>query len=185
MGPIIAGVIRRQHRQKRKQRKQNTKFCALLENRKEHLHDKGLLQAKTSQPRRTLIMFHEHRSPKAKETQGQVRDPQISFRDEASKRASTSQLRSDLHDHHEHYAYSPLDPGTPSSRFNAAPRSITTDTPDKIAQSARKDWKRHGSGLTQVLEEKRRSVSERPGTFGVRILSAESRLDVSGAKYTA
>ena len=66
------------------------------------------------------------------------------------------------------------------------PRTTPTDTPDQIAKSARKEWRQHGSGVTQALEEKRRQiVEERPGAFSVRVLSAETRLDVSGAKYTA
>jgi lipid-binding SYLF domain-containing protein len=53
-----------------------------------------------------------------------------------------------------------------------------------VVQSARKDWQRHGSGVTQDLEEKR-NFSAQPGTLTVRVLSAETRRDVSGAKYTA
>jgi hypothetical protein len=57
-------------------------------------------------------------------------------------------------------------------------------SPEKIAQSARKEWRRHGSGVTQVLEENRRG-DERAGTFSVRVLSAETRRDVAGAQYTS
>lgn len=58
-------------------------------------------------------------------------------------------------------------------------------TPESLAQSARKEWKRHGSGLTQSLEEKRLALDRMPGTWTVRVLSAETRRDASGAKFTA
>jgi hypothetical protein len=60
----------------------------------------------------------------------------------------------------------------------------SNQSPETIAQSARKEWRRHGSGVTQVLEENRRG-DERAGTFSVRVLSAETRRDVAGAQYTS
>ena len=59
------------------------------------------------------------------------------------------------------------------------------ETSESLAHSARKDWQRHGQGKTQMLEEKRQMMSRQPGTLNVRVLSAETRRDVSGAKYTA
>lgn len=56
------------------------------------------------------------------------------------------------------------------------------ETPDSLVHSARKEWQQHGTGRTQTLEDKR--VSQ-PGTLSVRVLSAETRRDVSGAKFTA
>eukprot|EP00934_Nitzschia_sp_Nitz4_P004118 Nitzschia sp. Nitz4//scaffold53_size117307//80403//82130//NITZ4_003777-RA/size117307-processed-gene-0.17-mRNA-1//1//CDS//3329554226//4108//frame0 len=59
-------------------------------------------------------------------------------------------------------------------------QSPSEQTPDYIVESARKDWQRHGPGLTQPLEDKRHSL----GTWTVRVISAETRRDASGAKYT-
>jgi len=58
-------------------------------------------------------------------------------------------------------------------------------TNDSLIHSARKEWRRHGSALTQDLEEIRRRDEERPGTMTVRLISAESRRDVTNQKYTS
>lgn len=73
---------------------------------------------------------------------------------------------------------SPLGPSHPLSTSFLQPH----ETPESLVKSARKEWKRHGDGLTTMLEEKRGSM---PGTLTVRVLSADTRRDVSGAKYTA
>lgn len=52
-----------------------------------------------------------------------------------------------------------------------------------LAASARQEWKQHGAGVTQTLEEKRRS--DHPNSITVRVLSAQTRVDASGADYTA
>jgi lipid-binding SYLF domain-containing protein len=61
----------------------------------------------------------------------------------------------------------------------------TTDSREKMAQSARKEWQQHGAGVTQALEEVRRRDEERPGTMTARLLSAETRRDVTGKKYVS
>jgi len=68
---------------------------------------------------------------------------------------------------------------TGSVAQGAAPAS------DDLVRSARKEWKQHGSALTQDLEETRRRDEERPGTMTVRLLSAENRRDVTNRKYTS
>ncbi len=78
-------------------------------------------------------------------------------------------------------------PGTPptphvSTHPLSTPFLKPHETPESMIKSARKDWHRHGDGLTTMLEEKRISL---PGTLSVRVLSADTRRDVSGAKYTA
>ncbi|KAG7348245.1 Las17-binding protein actin regulator [Nitzschia inconspicua] len=81
----------------------------------------------------------------------------------------------------------------PLTRFTATtssgtvtPQPIATSTfPSKesLASSARKEWKQHGSGVTQALEEVRRRDEERPGTLTARLLSAETRRDITGKKF--
>ena len=61
----------------------------------------------------------------------------------------------------------------------------TISSPELLVHSARKEWKQHGSALTQDLEEIRRRDEERPGTITVRLVSAENRKDVTSKKYTA
>lgn len=80
--------------------------------------------------------------------------------------------------------YPPSTPSTPHQALHplSTPFLKPSQTPESVVKSARKDWQRHGSGVTQDLEEKRTS---KPGTLSVRVLSAETRRDVSGAKYTA
>lgn len=78
-------------------------------------------------------------------------------------------------------------PGTPPTpQVQSHPLSTSFlqphETPESLVKSARKDWQRHGDGLTTMLEEKRVAL---PGTLSVRVLSADTRKDVSGAKYTA
>lgn len=53
------------------------------------------------------------------------------------------------------------------------------------AGSARREWRRHGAGLTQQVEEIRRRDEARPGTLTARLASAETRRDVAGNAYTA
>jgi hypothetical protein len=76
--------------------------------------------------------------------------------------------------------------------YSTATTSIGTVTPQSgatstntvsLATSARKEWKQHGSGVTQALEEVRRRDEERPGTLTARLLSAETRRDITGKKY--
>jgi len=66
----------------------------------------------------------------------------------------------------------------------------------EMASQARKDWRRHGSNLTQTLEDKRRQTEQqflseggglmrKPGALVVRVVSAEKRVDLSGAKYSS
>mmetsp|Transcript_18733 Transcript_18733/g.34931 ORF Transcript_18733/g.34931 Transcript_18733/m.34931 type:complete len:550 (+) Transcript_18733:88-1737(+) len=59
------------------------------------------------------------------------------------------------------------------------------ETPEDSARKARKEWQQHGSGVTQAHEDIRRRDEERPGTVTARLLSAETRKDVTGKKYTS
>jgi lipid-binding SYLF domain-containing protein len=61
----------------------------------------------------------------------------------------------------------------------------TADSHSILVHSARKQWQKHGSALTQDLEETRRRDEERPGTMTVRLMSAENRRDVTNRKYTS
>ena len=56
---------------------------------------------------------------------------------------------------------------------------------NSLARSARKEWQRHGTAITQDLEETRRRDEERPGTMTVRLTSVETRRDVTNRKYTS
>jgi lipid-binding SYLF domain-containing protein len=69
--------------------------------------------------------------------------------------------------------------------LGAENNGVSALTGDSMVQSARKEWKRHGSALTQDLEETRRRDEERPGTVTVRLMSAENRRDVTNQKYTS
>lgn len=86
---------------------------------------------------------------------------------------------------HESFPF-PTTPHTPHHQQYSHPLSNSflhpNETPESLAHSARKEWQRHGTGRTQTLEDKR--VAQ-PGTLSVRVLSAETRRDVSGAKFTA
>jgi len=64
-------------------------------------------------------------------------------------------------------------------------KSPSSAIDNSMAQSARKEWRRHGSALTQNLVEARRRDEERPGTMTVRLISAENRRDVTNRKYTS
>ena len=65
-------------------------------------------------------------------------------------------------------------------------RSCSKSSPaESLVDSARKEWKQHGSALTQDMEEIRRLDEARPGTMTARLLSAKDRRDVTGNKYTA
>jgi lipid-binding SYLF domain-containing protein len=68
---------------------------------------------------------------------------------------------------------------------NSTINNETIASPELLVHSARKEWKQHGSALTQDLEEIRRRDEERPGTVTVRLVSAENRKDVTSKKYTA
>ena len=90
---------------------------------------------------------------------------------------------------HSSTPYTPRPPSHP----RATPFLKPNESAECIVKSARKDWQRHGSGVTQDLEEKRsaqlqqhpKRQQHQPGTLSVRVLSGETRRDVSGAKYTA
>ena len=62
----------------------------------------------------------------------------------------------------------PLEPSTPS--------------PAVMANQARNDWRKHGSGVSQETEEKRRLLQD---GIVVRVVSAEDRVDASGVEYTS
>jgi lipid-binding SYLF domain-containing protein len=113
--------------------------------------------------------------------------PRPTLREEAAMRASVTSEEETPHLESFPFFTSPQTPSPSSHPLAAAFASTTTttDTPDTIAHSARKEWRRHGSGVTQSLEETRRLDEERAGTITVRVLSAETRRDVSEAKYTA
>ena len=118
------------------------------------------------------------------ETHDNWSSPQRSLRQDAERRASeTHGGEIGCEQHHDNSFTSPI----PTRQYKQGhPVATPRDTPDEIANSARKEWRLHGAGVTQALEEKRRKIVEdRPGAFSVRVLSAETRLDVSGAKYTA
>ena len=59
---------------------------------------------------------------------------------------------------------------------------VTVSTPIN-ADTARKEWRRHGEGLSQASEEKRRPQSSADAV--VRIIAAETRTDVNGSKFSA
>ena len=83
------------------------------------------------------------------------------------------------------------------SPIPASPHPLVEDgfsSPD-LAFQARKDWRQHGEGLTQALEDKRKQsehallhgdgLMRKPGALVVRVISAEKRVDLSGSNYTA
>lgn len=73
-------------------------------------------------------------------------------------------------------------------RMKNSSDSSLTPTPQRYSQeqdlvsSARKEWRLHKSGVTQDLEERRNSRA--PGTIAVRVLGAETRVDISNQPYT-
>lgn len=75
--------------------------------------------------------------------------------------------------------------GSVSTATSAAASDDVCPNADSLVRSARKEWQRHGSGLTQDLEETRRRDEERSGTMTVRLMSAENRHDVTNRKYTS
>lgn len=104
--------------------------------------------------------------------------PRPSLREEAA-------LRAEQTPRHESFPFY-SSPELPSpSAYPLAPFASSYETPENLAQSARKEWRQYGSGITQSLEETRRLDEERAGTVTVRLLSAETRRDVSGADFTA
>jgi lipid-binding SYLF domain-containing protein len=98
----------------------------------------------------------------------------MSLREQAAMRASAAQEDGQRYHH---------TPQTPIA--SPHPLANSVETPESLAHSARKEWRQHGSGITQELEEKRRLDEARAGTVTVRVLSAETRRDVAGKKYTA
>jgi hypothetical protein len=73
----------------------------------------------------------------------------------------------------------------PSTSGTATPLCNAGSEQESLVSSARKEWQKHGSGVTQALEEVRRRDEERPGTLTARLLSAETRHDITGKKYVA
>ena len=82
--------------------------------------------------------------------------------------------------------YDPSSGGSLATTMAAAETNgVAPSTRDSLVRSARKEWQRHGSALTQDLEDIRRRDEERPGTMTVRLISAENRRDVTNRKYTS
>jgi lipid-binding SYLF domain-containing protein len=125
-----------------------------------------------------------------------------SLRQEAATRASAASTSSQneissafysptASSNDEYYAFDRPVPHTPQAQQQqqqqqqSHPLEHATPITESIALSARKEWRDHGFGITQTLEEKRRLDEERAGTITVRVISAETRLDISGKKYTA
>lgn len=109
----------------------------------------------------------------------------LSMRDDAQRRAMTLSSDSDLG--------SSGVVSSDQSAIPASPHPLIDDgfsSPD-MAFQARKEWRQHGEGLTQVLEDKRRQAEQqpfglrKPGSLVVRVLSALERKDIAGTKYTA
>jgi lipid-binding SYLF domain-containing protein len=59
----------------------------------------------------------------------------------------------------------------------------STPSPSVLADKARTDWRRHGTGVSQEIEDKRQQQNE--NGIVVRVISAENRVDASGAIYTS
>jgi lipid-binding SYLF domain-containing protein len=122
--------------------------------------------------------------------------PVPTLREQAAMRASLTTMSpptdaSPSLDTHEPFPFpgtphTPHQPSHPLSNSNSNSNSSflhpNNETPDSLAHSARKEWQRHGSGRTQTLEDMR--AVEKPGTLSVRVVSADTRRDVSGAKFT-
>jgi lipid-binding SYLF domain-containing protein len=75
----------------------------------------------------------------------------------------------------------PLDAQQETSMVTS--RSAFHTPPHMDADKARKEWRKHGEGLSQVSEEKRRAQSSADTV--VRIIAAEERSDVGGSTLTA
>lgn len=58
----------------------------------------------------------------------------------------------------------------------------STPSPAVLADKARTDWRRHGSGISQEIEDKRQQLAN---GIVVRVIGAENRVDASGATYTS
>ena len=71
---------------------------------------------------------------------------------------------------------------TLTSTQSPHPLQPSTPSPAVLADQARNDWRLHGSGVSQETEEKRRLLQD--GVV-VRVVSAEQRVDASGAEYTS
>ena len=113
--------------------------------------------------------------------------PRPTLREEGTIRASSGPPQTPKQQPQNQRQYHPLAFSTPAHHGDpsVATTSVTTgETPESLAQSARKEWRDHGSGITQSLEEKRRLDEDRPGTITCRVLSAETRYDVANKKYT-
>lgn len=103
-----------------------------------------------------------------------IASPAAKLRQEASLRATPDHA-------------TPITPNPSNIRNNTPSHPLTTPSTattnsEYLAQSARKEWKLHGSGMTQTLEEKR---VQRPGTISVRVISAVTRRDLNNAKFTS
>ncbi|EEC45127.1 predicted protein [Phaeodactylum tricornutum CCAP 1055/1] len=65
--------------------------------------------------------------------------------------------------------------------MNSTKSSNTAD----LASTARQEWRKHGTGRTQALEDKRYAhATQNPHHFVVRVVSAEKRSDLSNATFT-
>jgi len=95
----------------------------------------------------------------------------LSLREEASLRASAMQREDDQED--------------PEYTSASASQSHPLEGSASLASSARKEWRQHGVGVIQALEEKRRAAESNPSNLVVRVISAQKRVDVSGSEYTA
>eukprot|EP00980_Cylindrotheca_fusiformis_P011429 scaffold2649_cov137-Cylindrotheca_fusiformis.AAC.4 len=98
----------------------------------------------------------------------QTASPQPTLRQQAALRASAEKSQ----------------PQTPSHPLHSysSPTPLQHHKPPDLASSARKEWRRHKGGITQDLEERRNSRA--PGTVSVRVLSAETRQDLSDQPFT-
>jgi lipid-binding SYLF domain-containing protein len=114
--------------------------------------------------------------------------PTMSIRQDAQRRAAAmaSPCNSDL-ESSGFVSYQSAMPVSPSHPLLVEESTIRFASPD-MAQQARKDWKNHGESLTQALENKRLPTESHlmiGNALSVRVLKAEKRVDLSGAKYTS
>jgi lipid-binding SYLF domain-containing protein len=132
----------------------------------------------------TVVWQHKNNQPEATNTsklnikptvtmdapfRSQMASPQPTLRQEAVFRASAEKPQPQTPSH-------PLSSMSSSTPVQASPEG------EDLASSARKEWRLHKSGMTQDLEERRNSRA--PGTISVRVLSAETRQDMSDQPYT-
>lgn len=119
---------------------------------------------------------------------GQHLYPIPTFREEAEGRASTSNNYNTTPNvmnegHHQPGAF--LTPGDGSSRNDSpVPRGPSSAESRGFANAARIEWRNHGSGVTQDLEERRFAHFHLPGTMSVQVLTTDTRFDTSGSEYT-